>query len=323
MKVSIIVPVYNAEKYLDRTIANILEQIFSDFELILIDDGSKDTSGEICDKWGKKDSRIKVIHQDNTGVGGARNAGLAVAQGEYIGFVDNDDLIHPQMYEILISIAEKENADIVMSTERIAYDYNSIIFPYYNVNEIKYYQISTDKMFERLYSVGSKDGPYMSVWNKIYRTSCVKDAVFPLFGSEDLVFNSRIFGMNKHFILIDDTISLYFWMQNEKSQFHNLSSGYKANVLKSYFQMADELDSVFPEFSHYAKEKAMKIVLSTRYNFRKTKFKAQINDDIRKNFRALKKSFIRDNRIRLSHKLGLLGFYYLPFTYSLFRKVNG
>ena len=129
MKLSIIIPVYNAEQYLNNTISNIIQQTFTDFELLLIDDGSTDSSGQLCDEWSQKDSRIKVIHQKNMGVSEARNSGLRVTQGEYIAFVDNDDLINPQMYEILISIAEKESADIVMSKECEAYEDN-IIFEF-------------------------------------------------------------------------------------------------------------------------------------------------------------------------------------------------
>ena len=321
MKLSIIVPVYNAEKHLDKTIANILQQTFTDFELLLIDDESKDDSGIICDTWSKKDSRIKVIHQKNTGVGGARNTGLDAAQGEYIGFADNDDLIHPQMYEILLGIAEKEHAEIVMSIEQKRYEFDNLDFPDYLFENVNYELISIDESYMNMFDIPAKDGPYMAVWNKVYRRDSIKNTRFPLKGSEDLVFNSRIFGSVKKIILLDESVCLYYWMQYENSQFHNLSSGYKANILSSYFQMADELNSNFPEYSHYAKEKAMKVVLSTRYNFKNTAFKSQVKHDIKKNISVLKKSFLSDKRIHLSHKIGLLIFYYFPFTYALFRKI--
>lgn len=137
MKISIIVPVYNAERYLSNTISNILCQEFTDFELLLIDDGSTDSSGQLCDEWSLKDSRIKVLHQKNMGVSEARNSGLKIAQGDYIAFVDNDDLIHPQMYEILIGIAEKESADIVMSKE-CEVNEDNITFDTYNISTVEY-----------------------------------------------------------------------------------------------------------------------------------------------------------------------------------------
>lgn len=323
MKLSIIVPVYNAEKYLDRTIKNILEQTFTDFELLLIDDGSKDCSGSICDNWSKKDSRIKVIHQENTGVGGARNTGLDIAQGEYIGFVDNDDLIHPQMYEILLGVADKENADIVMSEERKVDEHWDRIASYIEELSISYELLDKRAQFERLFSNSQKDGPYMAIWNKIYRKKMIGNVRFPLTGSEDMVFNSRLFRTDEKFVLIDENINLYYWVQRVDSQSHNSQSGYKSNILKSYFSTVIELSEDCPEYSFFAKEKAMKIVLSTRYNFRNTQFKNQVKKDIKNNIKPLLKTFVSDKRIAFVHKIGLLLFYYLPFTYALFRRING
>lgn len=112
MKLSIIVPVYKVEKYLDRCVQSILGQTFEDFELILVDDGSPDSCGKMCEDWAGKDSRIKVIHKKNGGLSDARNAGLDIAQGKYIGFVDSDDYIKPDMYEILVANLEDYHADI-------------------------------------------------------------------------------------------------------------------------------------------------------------------------------------------------------------------
>ncbi len=112
LTVSVIVPVYNVEKYLSRCVGSILEQTFTDFELILVDDGSPDKSGELCDKYAKKDSRIKVIHKENGGVSSARNAGLDIAQGKYITFVDSDDWVAKNYLESLFVAIRKNNSDI-------------------------------------------------------------------------------------------------------------------------------------------------------------------------------------------------------------------
>ena len=111
-KISIIVPVYNVEKYLRKCVDSILNQTFKDFELILVDDGSTDSSGKICDEYNLKDNRIKVIHKENGGLSSARNAGLDIAQGEYIGFVDSDDWIELDMYEELYKICKENDADV-------------------------------------------------------------------------------------------------------------------------------------------------------------------------------------------------------------------
>ncbi|MBP3616367.1 MAG: glycosyltransferase family 2 protein [Alphaproteobacteria bacterium] len=113
-KISIIVPVYNVQKYLDKCLKSIISQTLTDIEIILVDDGSTDSSGLICDKYAKKDKRIKVIHQKNARQGAARNAGIKLATGDYIGFVDSDDYITSDMFEKLYKKAYIYDADIVM-----------------------------------------------------------------------------------------------------------------------------------------------------------------------------------------------------------------
>lgn len=117
-KVSIIVPIYRVEKYLNTCVDSLLNQNLQDIEIILVDDGSPDKSGEIADTYAQKEKRVKVIHQSNSGLGPARNTGIKAATGEYIGFVDSDDWVKPGMYETLYETAVKENADIVVSGHR-------------------------------------------------------------------------------------------------------------------------------------------------------------------------------------------------------------
>ena len=103
-KISIIIPVYQVEKYIKRCLDSILSQTYSNLEIILIDDGSRDMSGKICDEYTIKDSRIKVIHQDNAGVSVARNKGLDICTGDYVTFVDSDDFLEPLMYEKMMEL---------------------------------------------------------------------------------------------------------------------------------------------------------------------------------------------------------------------------
>ncbi len=110
--ISIIVPVYKVEPYLRQCVDSILEQTYRDIEVLLIDDGSPDNCGEICDEYGRKDQRVRVFHTDNRGLSAARNLGLREAQGEYIGFVDSDDWIEPDMYEVLLRRIQETESDI-------------------------------------------------------------------------------------------------------------------------------------------------------------------------------------------------------------------
>ena len=110
---SIIVPVYKVESYLARCVDSILAQTVSDFELILVDDGSPDRCGAICDEYAARDPRVRVIHKENGGLSSARNAGIDIARGQWLGFVDSDDWITPDCYEKLLACAQRQNVKLV------------------------------------------------------------------------------------------------------------------------------------------------------------------------------------------------------------------
>ena len=169
-KISIIVPVYNVEKYIRKCLDSILNQTFKDFELILVDDGSLDNSGKICDDYALKDNRIKVIHKKNGGLSSARNAGLDVAQGDYIGFVDSDDWIEPDMYEILYENCIRTNADIGI----VEINYGGILEKE-DKNKRKIYS-NKDLLKDLVYNAG-KDITW-TAWNKLWRRDLIEDTRF-------------------------------------------------------------------------------------------------------------------------------------------------
>ena len=125
-KVSVIIPVYNAEKYLEKCISSVLLQTLDDMEIICIDDGSTDASGQILDAYAQKDNRIKVLHKDNGGLVAARKEGIRLAKGTYIGYVDSDDWIEPEMYEQLYTLAKEHDADMVTSGYFLEGNYTTI-----------------------------------------------------------------------------------------------------------------------------------------------------------------------------------------------------
>ena len=114
-KISVIVPVYKVEKYLNKCVDSIVNQTFTDIEIILVDDGSPDNSGKMCDDWSQKDRRIRVIHKENGGLSDARNRGIQESSGEYIIFIDSDDFIEPKMLEVLYNLATDHDADVAIS----------------------------------------------------------------------------------------------------------------------------------------------------------------------------------------------------------------
>ena len=170
-KLSIIVPVYKVEQYIHKCVDSILNQTFTDFELILVDDGSPDNCGKICDEYAAKDKRVRVIHKENGGLSDARNAGIDVASGQVIGFVDSDDWIERCMYEEMLSYMEENNLDIVCAdTNQVKYG-KAKFKPRYSKNKI---WVKDEAICEILN--GTLDN---AAWNKIYKRSVIGNVRYP------------------------------------------------------------------------------------------------------------------------------------------------
>lgn len=182
-KISIIVPIYNVEEFLDRCIESLVNQTYKNLEIILVDDESPDNSPAICDKWAALDSRIVVIHKKNEGVAVARNTGLSKATGDYIGFVDGDDYCFKNMYEHLMHNAIENDADISMCDY---YESDTQVDDVDNANcttELVDYDTA-------MKSVCMGDYMYGVLWNKIYKAELVKNLEMPsLKCSQDLPYN--------------------------------------------------------------------------------------------------------------------------------------
>ncbi len=172
--ISIIVPVYNVKAYLDRCIISLINQTYKNLEIILVDDGSKDGSGAICDKYASEDSRIKVIHKQNGGVSSARNLGLDIATGEYIGFIDSDDYVETGMYEALYNVAVSENADMTMTGfTQVRVGGNS------QINEVDFsIDWSKENIIKNYFKQGIVKEIMYSPCNKLYKKSLINDLRF-------------------------------------------------------------------------------------------------------------------------------------------------
>ena len=164
-KISIIVPVYNVEKYLSECVDSIVGQAYQNMEVILVDDGSTDGSGAICDRFALTDNRIIVIHQKNRGISASRNAALQIADGDYIGFVDSDDVIHPQMYQWLIEAMKKTDTDVAICHE-LAFFKDTCDF-----SRMDSYHIESIEDKRQVFShfMDNWAGPVNFVWNKLYK----------------------------------------------------------------------------------------------------------------------------------------------------------
>ena len=188
--ISVIVPIYKVETYLDKCIESIISQTYKNLEIILVDDGSPDNCPIMCDEWAEKDNRIKVIHKINGGLSDARNAGLDIATGEYIAFVDSDDWILPNMYERMLCIITQEEADICACNICSCYPDCETVW---GCNE--YTVGNSTQILDMLYS----DTKYpVAAWNKLYKKQCWETLRFPVgkicedaFTTYRLVHNSK------------------------------------------------------------------------------------------------------------------------------------
>lgn len=205
--ISIIVPVYNVEKYIEKCIESIMNQTYKNIEIILIDDGSTDNSGKICDDFAVKDNRIKVLHKKNGGLSSARNVGLDIAVGNYIGFIDSDDSVHHKMYELLYKAMVDSNADIAECDHLSTNNKDTII-------EIeKTFSINEYTGKERLLECRFKELSFC-VWPKLYK----KESIIRKFNEkiilEDLEWTPEIiFNCNK-IVYIDMKMYIYLRRSN-------------------------------------------------------------------------------------------------------------
>lgn len=186
--VSVVVPVYNVQRYLDKCVSSILNQTYSDIEVILVDDGSSDRSGDICDRYSLIDKRVKVLHQENAGVGAARNAGIEMAQGELICFVDSDDFLPVDAILILVNEYKRANADLICGTKFTIFAKETVKRA--DGSCLDFQVGDNEKMFSYL-KISDSSFP----WAKLFKTDVLRmyDVRFPcdIKIGEDAVFNYR------------------------------------------------------------------------------------------------------------------------------------
>lgn len=217
---SIIVPIYNVEEYLFKCIDSILAQSFTDFELILVDDGSQDSSGVICEEYKKIDTRVKVLHKKNEGVSSARNAGINTAKGDYIAFVDPDDTVERNMYEILLKSAKKHDVDLVVCAIKTI-NLNLNITSISSVWEDVDCPIDQKSIVENLIPSIILDKTYslVSVFNKLYKKSLFENFKIRFdegkHFSEDARFNFTLLTLITSLVYINQPLYNYYLHQRD------------------------------------------------------------------------------------------------------------
>lgn len=315
-RLSIIVPIYNVEKYLSRCIESILNQTFKDFELILVNDGSTDNCKEICEKYKRMDSRIIVANKKNGGLSSARNLGIDISKGDYIGFVDSDDFIDVHMYEILLNTINSYDSDIV-------------ICDYYKVNEydIKKYEkmksnnkdikIENINNIDAIERIITRDIKIVVAWNKIYKRSLFdnlryKEGVI----CEDEFLAHRIFYKCNKVSIINQ--KLYYYIQRKGSI---INSPFSPKDFDKIYAIKDRVDFLNEKKITNLIDKAEKSFMDYFVWNYFTGY--QRLENIEYELKRLKKEFnsvfyrILDNKfISLNEKITLFILYLSPYLYN-------
>ena len=245
--VSIIVPIYKVEKYLDRCVQSILKQTYRDFEVILVDDGSPDKCPEICDEWAKKDKRIKVIHKENGGLSDARNVGMQAALGKYIAFVDSDDWVSTVYLEYLIKAMADSECDIIecetfWTEEKIPFEETAI------KSNRKVAVFQAEEALEQLIKEGYF---HQHVWNKLYKRTIIQDIPFEKDKTnEDEFWTYRVFGNTKTIGKIE--VPLYYYFQRATSIMGIEFSLKRLDALEAKMQRQRYIEENYPELKEIA-----------------------------------------------------------------------
>lgn len=298
-KISVIVPVYNVEKYLRKCVDSIITQTFEDLEIILVDDGSKDSSGKICDEYAAKDERIIVIHKENGGLSSARNAGIEKAQSSYLGFVDSDDYIAENMYEKLYNMTISNDADLVMCDLYHCYEGKT---PEKN-SCIEKYVLNTE---EAIKTVLEAKKTSVTAVNKLYKKELFTNIRYPEGKlSEDAFVIVDLLMQAKKIVFTSEQFYYYVHRKNSIT-----SSAYKPkdlNVLEAYSKNRKIIQKNFPNLVDTAEMRYMwanfyvldKMCLSKNMTDKETEKK--IIKNLRHNYRFI----MKDTRFNTSRKIAM------------------
>lgn len=237
---SVIIPVFNSRQYLGRLVESLINQTYREIEIILVDDGATDGSAEICTQLASLDNRIVVIHKKNGGQSSARNKGLEIARGDYITFADHDDMVHPDMYRILISTIEAENAD-VCACRFANIDNQEMKETVFEKVDSSPRKIEKDELVSGLF----KTTWWIPVWNKVYRAELLKNLKFKdVHLGEDTEFSYQIIKRCKRYMYYD-TVLYYQRMHGNNYEFTAIE--YMTELLKVKEELLNDIKKTFPD----------------------------------------------------------------------------
>lgn len=309
--ISIIVPIYNVENYIVYCLKSILNQTFSNYECLLIDDGSTDLSGTLCDNICHKDSRFKVIHQNNQGEATARNQGLRHATGKYIYFMDSDDYIHPQTLAVLYNAIHKYQTSFSMILGKKVYNYNGE----FSKLDTTHTLLSQNKLIKRLFGNSNEDFQFQVLWNKLYPKELIKNIFLNKTASEDTDFNLRVFLQSQSAILIN--AEMYYWVQRNSSITHSGINKRFVDILDTYYNMYNYIPNNKKEYKTYCIYKLYKRILNIKYHTEYTEYKQYARNKIKTIIKNTWNDLWDNKFLTLSQKLSISCLYHFPCIYRM------
>ena len=250
--ISIIIPVYKVEKYLEKCIQSVINQTYENLQIILVDDGSPDNCGKICDEYAKKDHRIEVIHKSNGGLSDARNKGLEMAKGEYIGFVDSDDYIEADMYEVLYNLLKQYNADVsICNFYTVSQGKISIKNADNGINEYNRIEILKEILLDK--NIQSY------AWNKLYKKELFDEIKYPI-GKKYEDIGTTFYLLEKCNKVVVTGKSEYYYINRQDSIVNNVTESTITDYNELIMQRYDYIEENIKELSSYNKDYLKRIL---------------------------------------------------------------
>ena len=281
--ISVIVPIYNTKQYLEKCIESIRAQTYKDLEILLIDDGSTDGSSEICDYYAKEDARIKVIHKPNGGLSSARNRGIDEARGDYIGFVDSDDDIEPEMFETLYNLITQFDTDISACRSNFLQSYEdkkSCIDERYPEVEVICTKEACNKL---LLKTGCSD----AIWDKLFRASLF-DEIRMIEGMiyEDQEVVIRLFAKANTIVLTNKRLHNYYRRPGSESITQGKITEKRHDLLEARIRMHKTIKETYPEIEPAARNRYLEAALKFLYDSRTLPEHTRIRKDTKAEINA-------------------------------------
>lgn len=318
--ISLIIPVYNVEEFLDRCLESAINQTYENIEIILVDDGSPDSCPKLCDNWSKKDKRIIVVHKLNGGLSDARNAGIKIAKGEYLTFIDSDDYIDKSYVKELYDAIKIDDCDLSISGIVVKYSNRTVINKYTNEKEIL-----TPK--ETLKKILYDEGIDISATAKLYKKELFKNIQFPkgrLY--EDAATTYKLIYASKK--IANNNVPTYFYMIRNNSIAQSTFNKKKMDLIKSTEEMTNFIREKYPDLSSACDRRLMYAYLSTVSQL------ASVKKEYKKEEKTLieyinnnSKKALKDKKCPMRDKFAIItlgfGFKFYKLVWNLYRRVTG